>query len=166
VVWLEEHFALPYDAWIDRLVYLAGRFQFASLASEVLGVGDYPTTSLDRRLYEAGLGGVVIPVATTAKLKENGFGLIALLIQQGRLELPPHPGLLRRLAGLEIERGETGSSRIAVPDRVGHDDLAMGLCFAALQLGAGEFRPVVEHLVSIGELLDEPELDHYQIAPY
>lgn len=165
VVWLEEHFALPYDAWIDRLVYLAGRFQFATLASEVLGVGDYPTTSLDRRLYEAGLGGVVIPVATTAKLKENGFGLIALLFQQGRLELPPHPGLLRQLAGLEIERGETGSSRIAVPERVGHDDLAMGLCFAALQLGAGEFRPVVEHLVSIGELLDEPELDFYRIGP-
>lgn len=140
VVWLEEHFRLSYDAWIDRLVEVAGMYPFAALAAETNGVGDYPTIQLSQQLALRGRY-VVVPVQTTAKLKQDGFGLIQLLMQQGRLELPPHPGLLRQLSALEFERTESGLMRIAVPDRVGHDDLAMALCLAVLQLGRNELPP-------------------------
>jgi len=39
--------------------------------------------------------------------------------------LPRDPELLKQLRGLEFEQLPTGSLRIAVPDRSGHDDLAM-----------------------------------------
>lgn len=142
VVWLEEHFRMSYDGWIDRLVEVAaGGFRFAALAAETNGVGDYPSVMLERQLADRGHF-VVVPVQTTAKLKENGFGLMQLLMQQGRLELPAHPALLRQLSALEIERLDSGASRIAVPDRVGHDDLAMALCLAVLQLGGAELVPL------------------------
>lgn len=144
VVWVEEHYRLPYDAWIDRLVEVAGGFRFSLLAAECVGVGDFPTATLQRRMFDAGRGQVVVPVYTTAKLKEDGFGLMQLLMQQGRLELPAHPALLRQLSALEITRMESGQSRIAVPDRVGHDDLAMALCLAVLQLGGAELVQVPE----------------------
>ena len=140
VWWLEEHFQSSYDQWIDRLVEVSGRYPFVALAAETNGVGDYPSTTLARRLALLGRH-VVVPTQTTAKLKENGFGLVKLLLQSGRLELPPHPGLLRQLHALTIERTDSGSARISVPDRVGHDDLAMALCLAILQTGGNELPP-------------------------
>ena len=50
-----------------------------------------------------------------------------LLLQQGRLVLPRHPGLLRQLTALEFSITDSGSMRIAVPERSGHDDLVMAL---------------------------------------
>ncbi|TQN44402.1 terminase family protein [Blastococcus colisei] len=137
VLWLEEHHRMSYDVWIDRLVEVAGMYPFGALAAETNGVGDYPTLQLSQLLAQRGHH-VVVPVQTTAKLKQDGFGLVQLLMQQDRLELPPHPGLLRQLSALEFERTESGLMRIAVPDRVGHDDLAMALCLAVLQLGRNE----------------------------
>lgn len=140
VMWLEEHYALSYDLWIDRLVEVGCLFPFVALAAETNGVGDYPTLQLSQQLALRGRP-VVVPVQTTAKLKQDGFGLVQLLMQQDRLELPAHPGLLRQLSALEFERTESGLMRIAVPDRVGHDDLAMALCLAVLQLGGNELPP-------------------------
>ncbi|MFQ1002616.1 terminase large subunit domain-containing protein [Modestobacter sp. SSW1-42] len=140
VLWLEEHFSMSYDRWIDRLVEVGCLFPFAALAAETNGVGDYPTLQLAQQLALRGRPSVV-PVQTTAKLKQDGFGLVQLLMQQDRLELPQHPALLRQLAALEFERTESGLMRIAVPDRVGHDDLAMALCLAVLQLGGNELPP-------------------------
>jgi len=160
VMWLEEHFGLSYDGWIDRLVEVGCRFPFAALAAETNGVGDYPSTMLAQRLGWHGRF-VVVPVQTTARLKENGYGLLQLLMQQDRIELPAHPGLLRQLAALEIERTESGASRIAVPDRVGHDDLAMALCLAVLQLGGNELPP---HPSMVFE--DEDDEAGYEVSPW
>lgn len=137
LVWCEDHFAMSYDAWIERLVDVAGGFRFSVIASETNGVGDYPTVMLARRLFETGRGRVE-PVQTTARLKESGFSLMRVLFQQGRLELPRHPSLLKQLAALEAEQLDGGGLRISVPERVGHDDLAMSAMQAVLQLGAAE----------------------------
>jgi hypothetical protein len=48
---------------------------------------------------------------------------------QGRLKLPRYPGLLSQLAALEFETGARHDTH-SVPERAGHDDLAMSLCLA------------------------------------
>jgi hypothetical protein len=85
-----------------------------------------PTQELADRLGEARVKGV----HTDARLKEDAFGRIKALLQQGRLQLPRHPALLRQLSALEYEERDSCSLHIAVPDHVGHDDLAMALALA------------------------------------
>lgn len=100
-------------------------FSFVTVGSETNGVGAMPTQQLEERL-----GAVVVPVSTTASLKESAFGAIKLLSQEGRFVLPRHPGLLRQLTALEFEQRDSGLLHISVPERAGHDDLAMALCLA------------------------------------
>jgi hypothetical protein len=113
---------------VRRVLQVARGYQMGRLASETNGVGAMPT----EELKELGRGriGRLIPVATTAATKEDGFGRIKVLIEQGRLVLPRHPALLSQLSALEYQERESGNVRIAVPGRAGHDDLAMALCLA------------------------------------
>jgi hypothetical protein len=69
-------------------------------------------------------------VTTSTSSKENVFGYTKLLLQQGRLDLPNHPELLKQLRGLQFEVLPSGGMRIAVPERLGHDDLAMAFAMA------------------------------------
>jgi hypothetical protein len=145
VPFLLERFGGGYSAFIDELLVVASVFRFVALASEANGVGAMPSEVLARRMIEAGHGDVVATVFTTSRSKELGFGFLKLLMQDDRLRLPVHPALLRQLAALEFETLESGLVRIAVPDRAGHDDLAMALCLAATQLAASEMaRSTVE----------------------
>jgi hypothetical protein len=73
----------------------------------------------------------VAGVHTDARSKETAFGTLKFLMQQGRLFLPRHPVLLRQLSALEYAERDGGTIHIAVPERAGHDDLAMALCLAA-----------------------------------
>jgi hypothetical protein len=130
VPYVAERFAMAYDDWIDELVAAARGFSFQRLVCESNGVGAMPSLVLAKRFAEVGLADVVEAVTTTAALKENAFGWAKVLLSQGRLELPQDPSLLRQLRGLEFERLASGGLRIAVPDRVGHDDVAMSLCLA------------------------------------
>ena len=135
VPWLEEHVRTPYTVFIDRLVRIfdrrRGGFDVRMVASETNGVGDMPTQVLKDRRRDAGLEGAwVAAVHTDAKRKENAFGAMKLLMQAGRLLLPRHPGLLSQLAALEFETRESGAVSISVPERAGHDDLAMALAQA------------------------------------
>jgi Terminase large subunit, T4likevirus-type, N-terminal len=165
--WVEARYNMGFDEWLDRLLEVAGdrllevagellevarAFSFVRLMSEENGVGMAPTASLQKLLWEHGVSAdVVEAVTTTARLKENGFGFVRLLLQQGRLRLPRHPELLKQLAALEYEMTESGLLRISVPERVGHDDLAMALCMAVLPLIGGEFVP-------------EPPVEYYDTA--
>jgi hypothetical protein len=134
VPWLEEHFRMRYAAFIDRVVDVADRdaggFWVRRLASETNAVGAMPTETLRTRAWERGTGMGVFPVHTDNRRKESAFGAIKGLLQEGRLVLPRHPALLRQLAGLEFEITDAGNTKISVPERVGHDDLAMALAQA------------------------------------
>jgi len=134
VPWVEEHYGMPYVAFIERVVDVGDtwrdRFEYSAVVSEQNGVGAMPTEALARRLGERNVGGHVVGVHTDARLKENAFGQLKLWAQQGLLALPRLPALLGQLAALEYEMTDAGATKISVPERAGHDDLAMALALA------------------------------------
>lgn len=137
---LEASSSVAYTRFIDRVVEVAGRYQVTVIASERNGVGEFPTQELRERLYARGRHSRVSPVWTDARRKMSGFGMLKGLMAQGRIVLPNHPDLLRELRALEFEQTESGLMRIAVPERAGHDDLAMALmqavsCVSTFLLG-------------------------------
>ena len=127
VPFLEQRFGCPYGEWVDRLERIADAYGVAVVASEVNGVGAAPTATLRDRLHQRALGTVVAPVWTDNRRKQAGFGQVKLMLQGGVLVLPREPELLRQLRSLTFERTDAGSVRISVPERAGHDDLAMAL---------------------------------------
>ena len=83
-------------------------------------------------------------------------------MQQGRLGLPRSPELLKQLRSLEFEQLQSGGVRLAVPERAGHDDLAMSLALAATAVMGSDVAPEVERIVTSDEL--DPELEDYSIG--
>lgn len=159
VPYVEERHGLGYDAWIDRLEALAGPggFMFQQVTAETNGVGQMPTQVLARRVWEACGVDVVVPEHTTSRTKEDLFGFMKLLMQQARLVLPRHPSLLRQLGALEYAIGESGAMRIAVPERAGHDDVAMSFALALRPLVGGELVPVVTGVVTVEDVFPEED---------
>ncbi|MFC5996264.1 terminase large subunit domain-containing protein [Pseudonocardia hispaniensis] len=140
IPWLEVHHRMPYSAFIDRVGGVAGRFGLRVIASEVNGVGQYPTDELQDRLRRNGCGTQVRPVWTDQRRKTSGFSKIKTLLQSDRLILPRHPELLKQLRGLQFEQTSAGGLRIAVPERAGHDDLAMAAMQAVSCVQTGRLR--------------------------
>lgn len=124
--WVEEQFRMPYARFVDRVCDVARGFGLARVVSEMNGVGAMPTQTLEQKLGSR----VVLGVHTDMRVKENAFGAIKGLIGQGRMVLPRHPELLRQLGALEFETRDSGGVSISVPERLGHDDLAMSLALA------------------------------------
>jgi hypothetical protein len=122
---LSEQFRTTYSAWIDHIVEVVSGFRLRRLLSEMNGVGAMPTQELAARL-----GWRVDGVHTDVRLKEDAFGRIKVLLQNERLVLPRHPSLLTQLHALEYEHTDTGAVKISVPERFGHDDVAMCLALA------------------------------------
>jgi len=126
-----------------------------------------PTQELQRLLRGSAVQGCcLVPVTTTSASKEEAFGRLRILLQQGRLALPRHPRLLGQLSALEFEERESGTVRIEVPQRMGHDDLAMALALAA---GVGD---VASKAASARLLIPEGDLpplqlvrDHHRFEP-
>lgn len=123
------------------------------VVSETNGVGQAPTQLLDAALAEALERRAahlwqperlprprLEPFVTTAKAKQDLFGVAKVLLQDGRLLLPREPSLLRQLAALEFEQTESGMLRIAVPERAGHDDVAMAFALSLRQAAEDESR--------------------------
>jgi hypothetical protein len=129
VPWLEGRHRWGFEDFISTLVAIpAGGYDVKVYASETNGIGAWPTDDLRARMLKAGRAGTPVRgVWTDNRRKQSGFGMVKSLLQSGRLVLPRHPGLLSELRALEFEQLPGGSVRIAVPDRSGHDDLAMGL---------------------------------------
>ena len=127
--WVHEAVATPYRTFVGQVVDVAKGYRLRRIASECNGVGSMPTTELERLLRFH--HGKVVAVTTTATSKEGSFGRLKLLLSQGRLALPrAHPALIAQLSALEYEERDSGTLRIAVPERQGHDDLAMALMLA------------------------------------
>lgn len=136
LLYVDEAFGTPYGAFIDRQATRLEAFRLRRVVSELNGVGQMPTQTLERRLRGCRVEGM----STTARGKEDGFGRLKMLLEQGRLALPRHPALLRQLNALTFETTEAGSTRISVPEREGHDDLAMAAYLAASALRVGRSR--------------------------
>jgi hypothetical protein len=138
IPWFKYEYRWAYTDFIDYVTKVAKRYFLPVVASEVNGVGQYPTTMLQDKFAEAGLFSAVAPVVTDIRRKQSGFGMIKGLLQSKRLVLPRDPELLKQLRGLEFEQLPGGSLRIAVPDRVGHDDVAMSFMQAVSSVRLSE----------------------------
>ena len=139
--WIDEGIHTSYSDFVGRVVDVAKGYRLRRIASETNGVGAMPTEELHRRLRFH--HGTVVPVTTTSTSKQDAFGAIKVLLSQGRLALPRHPALLSQLAALEFEETDTGNVRISVPERAGHDDLAMALALAVDEADVASLPSVV-----------------------
>ena len=135
VPYVHERFNCPYDTFIGHVCDIGDParhgFHFTAVYSETNGCGMAPTQTLTKELMARNAGTRIEPVATSARTKEDSFGRLKMLAQQGRLKLPNFPPLLRQLTNLEFVTTETGLIKISVPEVRGHDDMAMALCLAA-----------------------------------
>jgi hypothetical protein len=134
VPWYVSGHKWPYTQFIDEIVRTAGFYSMPVIASETNGVGQYPTTMLDEKIRERHGVSAVAPVVTDARRKQSGFGMIKGLLQTRRLVLPRDPELLKQLRSLEIDYTPQGTMRISVPERAGHDDVAMAFMQAVSAL--------------------------------
>jgi hypothetical protein len=100
-------------------------YRLERIVGEMNGVGSMPVETLRSRL-----GSVVEGVYTTARLKEEGLGVLRVLLAEGRLVLPHDEQLLRELRGLQVRATATGALSIAAASEGIHDDLADALTLA------------------------------------
>lgn len=128
-----ERFGTGYSDFIEELVGMGSHdrgVRFRRIASETNGVGSMPTEVLRRTMAETGTCLNVAGITTSLRSKEDQFGAVRLLLQEGRLVLPRHPSLLRQMQALEYGMLDGGSVRIRVPESKDHDDLCMALALA------------------------------------
>lgn len=147
VPWLEESNKIGILDWSRKVVEVGDwrrdRYRLPIVLSEINGVGVGGSEAIWEHQRERQLGMRVVDVSTTAGLKLNAFGKLKILLQQNRLVLPRHPGLLRQLSALEYATVESGTVQIGVPEYRGHDDLAMALMHAGscVELSAQRWLP-------------------------
>ena len=115
VLHAEERYKTPYSTFIDCLVELARDYDLEAIHSETNGVGQGPSQQLEQTLRAYRIRTRVVPVSTTTRTKEDGFGALKLAMQQHRLLLPKHPALLRQLSALSFEFTDAGSMRVSRP---------------------------------------------------
>jgi hypothetical protein len=127
VPWLDYAYRCPYGEWIERICAAGRAYGLHVVASEINGVGAYPTEQLRERLAVVGAVYGVAGVWTDNRRKQAGFGKLKVMLQRGQLVLPRVPELLKQLRNLEFEQMPGGSLRIEVPARAGHDDLVLAL---------------------------------------
>jgi hypothetical protein len=132
----EERFGLGLNEWArhiaERCDRQCGGFSPRYVAAEINGVGSGPVETLRDALRTAGhKSWVTKPVWTDNRRKVSAYGVLKLLLQQGRLVLPANTALRRQLASVEMRVSDAGNARIEVPSNVGHDDLADALMQAA-----------------------------------
>jgi hypothetical protein len=127
IPWMEYAYRTRYADWIGRVAAAARGYGIRVIASETNGVGAHPTEALADEMGRSGLGCHVAAVWTDVRRKQSGFGKIKMMLQRDLLVLPREPELLKQLRGLEYETMAGGSVKISVPERAGHDDVAMAL---------------------------------------
>jgi len=162
--WVHEAVGTPYRTFVRQVVDVAKGYRLRRIASECNGVGQMPTTELARLLRFH--HGKVVAITTTATSKEDGFGRLKLLLGQGRLALPrAHPALIAQLSALEYEERDSGTLRIAVPERQGHDDLAMALMLAVSEADVASVPSAVTFELPPTEPLRTAPIDRRQYVP-
>lgn len=165
VPWLEEHPAgsTDYASFVKRVAdtslqlgkWRLGQrkgtgYHYQALITETNGVGAMPSQELAKLMGatvrdELTYGGwnyeVVIPTATTSAYKRDAYGRLKMLLQQGRLILPRHPGLMKQLTHLRYQITQTGHLTIDTSSPAIHDDLVDALAHAVQATVKAEKRP-------------------------
>ncbi|WP_345377377.1 terminase large subunit domain-containing protein [Frondihabitans cladoniiphilus] len=151
VPWLEYHHRMTYHDFAARVAEVGKGYNIRMIASETNGVGagghEFMVMAMLRAAERGELasrfdvsggwytsGTFVAPVWTDNRRKQAQFGRLKGMLQAGTLVLPRHAELLKQLSSLEMSETAAGSISISVPDRVGHDDLAMALAQALMNI--------------------------------
>lgn len=103
-------------------------FNLSHVYSEQNGVGAFPTQQL------SGQTSKVEGINTTNKTKADGYGMIKMLLQQGKLILPRNPELLRQLKNLRYEITKSKQISIAHSAHYPKDDYADALMLSVLSM--------------------------------
>ncbi|HEV3047732.1 MAG TPA: hypothetical protein VGY13_10260 [Solirubrobacteraceae bacterium] len=135
---------------------------FRHVATEVNGVGAYPSSEVRRLAVQSRTGNHDRTkrrwffISTTAATKTTGYSLLLGMLERGQLVLPRDPDLLRQLAGLRFEQRERGFVHIAAEDAASHDDHADSLMLATLPYKPPRQHRVICHLAALAGSLQAP----------
>jgi len=153
VSWIEEHPAgsggyLPFvervastSLWDHRRRNPYGThegYDLIAVFSETNGPGEAPTELLAQKWRQTIRRGQtrrgVAGIATTQAYKQEAYGKMKLLMEQGRLILPRHPGLMKQLSHLRATFTPSGRLSIEADSPAIHDDIADAFmhCTAAI----------------------------------
>ena len=127
VPYFEAYSKTNYTTVIERILELSKQFYISKLISEVNGIGDMPSQTLEKE------GIKVEGLFTTAQNKVNGYGRMKILMQAKRLLIPREPELIKQLTNLRYTISESGASMsIAHSKQYPKDDYCDALMFALL----------------------------------
>jgi hypothetical protein len=117
--------------FVPELIEACRDRDISHLVAEENGLGGTSYDLLEEKLNQAAATTRLHALVTSAETKADGYGYAERLFREGRLLLHRgHTELRRQLANLEVTTTDHGTDKIAVPDRLGHDDLADALSFA------------------------------------
>ncbi len=159
--WIDEGVHVSYTTFVRRVIEAARGYRLRRIASECNGVGAMPSAELKRLAPDSGR---IVEVNTTSESKANGFGALKVMLSQGRLALPRNPPLLAQLSALEYEQRDSGTAKIAVPERQGHDDIALALMLAVSESDVTLKPSMATFHVPVGEI-PKAVLDRQAYAP-
>lgn len=108
-----------------RITNLHAKFKFRKIYLDETGMGSGPTDYLKEQL-----GGIIEPVTFTIPSKMDIYSNLKVLMQNGRIKLPPDKKLVYQLKELMYETTSSGQLKIHHRER-GHDDLPDALALAA-----------------------------------
>lgn len=124
-VYIEIISKMPLTHAHGRIVRLHEKFHFKKIYLDETGMGAGPSDYLREQL-----GSIIEPITFTIQSKEDMYSNLKILMESGRLKLPPHKKLIHQLQELMYETTSSGHIKIHHRDR-GFDDLADSLALAA-----------------------------------
>lgn len=126
---------LPQATWrtqTERIATLLREWHVQRVYCDATGVGDPLVEMLQQQLLERGIYTRVQPVVFSARSKQQVIENLALLMEQRRLAIPPHPDLLRELHAFTAYPTLSGHVRLRAAGNT-HDDLVTALALAVYE---------------------------------
>lgn len=123
---------LPSAAWqvqIERLIQRLETWWIRAVCCDATGMGDPLVEMFQQRINDNRMGTRVDPVTFTASTKRMMVDSLVLAMEQGRVAIPPHPGLLRELHAFTASRTASGNICLQAQGSE-HDDMVIALALA------------------------------------
>lgn len=119
---------MDYNLQKTKIESMVFRFNQGRLVMDSTGVGEPIFDDLNNR----GLN--VEPFRFTEKSRYDLLNNLRILLEQDRIKIPNDEGLINELRSFQYVLGETGKTKLQVPDGV-HDDRVMSLALAVWNIG-------------------------------